>query len=92
MAKKKAVRKRAVAPMLPTQAQPTDPIADQLDSLKYHVEKIADEHAILASETGGIAMALAAWTIAQHGSPDDKRKIVEHLKSWFWKSEIFTER
>lgn len=56
-----------------------------------HLDTISDHAGELASSLDAVAMALAASVIAQHGSAEDRAAAVKHLKSWFWKSEAFSE-
>lgn len=66
-------------------------IAEELRPL-YHLEASADNLGDLASALNGVSQALAASVIAAHGKQEDRLKAVEHLKSWFWESDIFKER
>jgi len=64
--------------------------SSELDSLR-HLDTISDNIGELATSLNAVAQALAASVIAQHGSADERAKIIEHLKTWFWRSEIFRE-
>ncbi len=55
-------------------------LATQVENL----EDLADHMATLAAAVGALSDNTAASIIAQHGTDEDRKRVVEQLKSWFF--------
>jgi hypothetical protein len=77
----------AIAPLEPCVATMIEEVSSSLDKL-YHLEQVAENLGELG-HIDSLAHAIAGYTIARYGSDEDRAKIVEHFKGWFWESEIF---
>jgi hypothetical protein len=65
-------------------------VSNSLDNLS-HLEQVADNLGNLGA-IDSLARAIAGYTVAQYGSDEDRAKIVEHFKEWFWESGIFKDK
>jgi methyl-accepting chemotaxis protein len=61
-------------------AKATQSIADEIDSLKYKTEEMAESLNHISNSIDGFGTTVELAIIAQYGSEEDRTRVVEHLK------------